>query len=279
MRRVSWASTRSWSRSRRFAAAARIAGSVISWKTIRRTGHLRLERVEQVPGDGLALAVGVRGEQQLVDALERVAQLGDLALLLRRHDVERLELVVDVHAETGPRLALVLGRDVRRAAREVADVADRRLDDVVAAEVGRDLLGLGRRLDDHQAARRAAGGGGRGRGGTSAAARLARRRGRLGVGLRARSGRHVVTTPSSAACGTSVFVSVAASIHGRGHSSRPARDVFPLSHSARRRSDGRERSRAVNRAWHPRLRPLVRSNTCGCRSEQLHRGAGSAGRR
>ena len=42
MRRVSWASTRSWSRSRRFAAAARMAGSVISWKTIRRTGTLGL---------------------------------------------------------------------------------------------------------------------------------------------------------------------------------------------------------------------------------------------
>jgi hypothetical protein len=38
MRRVSWASTRSWSRSRRFSTAARIAGSLISWKTIRRTG-------------------------------------------------------------------------------------------------------------------------------------------------------------------------------------------------------------------------------------------------
>ena len=90
MRRVSWASTRSWSRSRRFSTAARMAGSVISWNTIRRTGHLGLERVEQVPGDGLALAVGVGGEQQLVDRLQRVLELGDLALLLRRDDVERL---------------------------------------------------------------------------------------------------------------------------------------------------------------------------------------------
>ena len=188
-------------------------------------------------------------------------ELGDLALLLRRHDVERLELVVDVHAEAGPRLALVLGRDVRGPAREVADVADRRLDDVVAAEVGRDLLGLGRRLDDHETARRAAGGGGRGRGGTPAAARLARRRCRLGVGLRARSGRHVVTHSIVRRVRHFCVVPAAASIHGRGRSSRRARHVFCLSHTARRRSDGRERSRVVNRACHPRLRPLVRRNT------------------
>ena len=40
MRRVSWASTRSVSRSRGLSAAARIADSVISWNTIRRTGTL-----------------------------------------------------------------------------------------------------------------------------------------------------------------------------------------------------------------------------------------------
>ena len=42
MRRVSCASTRSWSRSRGFAAAARMAGSVISWNTIRWTGTFGL---------------------------------------------------------------------------------------------------------------------------------------------------------------------------------------------------------------------------------------------
>ena len=42
MRRVSWASTRSSSRSRGFSAAALMADSVISWKTIRLTGTLGL---------------------------------------------------------------------------------------------------------------------------------------------------------------------------------------------------------------------------------------------
>ena len=92
-----------------------------------------------------------------------VAQLGDLALLLRRDDVERGELVVDVHPEPRPRLALVLGRHVGRAARQVPDVPDGGLDDVVLAQVLGDLLGLRGGLDDDQAAGRMAvrGGGGR----------------------------------------------------------------------------------------------------------------------
>ena len=34
--------------------------------------HLGLERLDQVPGDGLALAVLIRGEQELVDVLEQL---------------------------------------------------------------------------------------------------------------------------------------------------------------------------------------------------------------
>jgi hypothetical protein len=95
---------------------------VISWKTIRRTGHLGLERLEQVPGDGLALAVLIGGEEELVRALEQVLELGDLRLLVGADDVQRLEVVVDVDAEPRPRLALVLRRHVSGVARQVADV-------------------------------------------------------------------------------------------------------------------------------------------------------------
>ena len=71
MRRVSWASTRSMSSSRGLATASWIASLVISWKTIRLTGSLGLELVEEVPGDGLALAVLIGGEEELVGVLEQ----------------------------------------------------------------------------------------------------------------------------------------------------------------------------------------------------------------
>ena len=61
-----------------------------------------------------------------------------------------LEVVVYVDAEPGPRLALVLGRDLGRAVGHVADVADAGLDHVALAEVPGDGPGLGRGLDDDQ---------------------------------------------------------------------------------------------------------------------------------
>ena len=105
--------------------------------------HPGRQHLEQVPGDGLALAVLVSGQEQLAGVLQQGLELPDLVLLLRGDDVEGLEVVVDVDAEAGPRLALVGGRDVGGVAGQVADVADRRLDHVVAAEEAGDGLRLG----------------------------------------------------------------------------------------------------------------------------------------
>ena len=105
---------------------------------------LGLQLVEQVPGDRLALAVLVRGEVELVGVLEQALELGDVALLVARHDVVGREVVLHVDGEPSPRLVLDLGRGVGRVVREVADVADRRLDDVPRAEVPADGAGLRR---------------------------------------------------------------------------------------------------------------------------------------
>ena len=112
--------------------------------------HLGLEFLQQVPGDGLALAVFIGGEQEFVGVLEQALELGDLLALVAVHDEQRLEVVVDVDAEPGPRLAPVLGRDLGRAVRHVADVADAGLDHVALAEVPGDGPRLGRGLDDDQ---------------------------------------------------------------------------------------------------------------------------------
>ena len=57
--------------------------------------HLRLQRLDEMPGDRLAFAVLVRREQQLVRAGELLLEPGHDLLLLRVDDVVRLEVVLD----------------------------------------------------------------------------------------------------------------------------------------------------------------------------------------
>jgi hypothetical protein len=106
-----------------------------------------LEDLEQVPGDGLALAIAIRGEVQGVGLLEQPLELRDLLLLVRVHHVVRLEVVLDVHRELAHRGLLELGRQLLGLG-QVPDVAHRGLDDVGVAEVAADGLDLRRRLHD-----------------------------------------------------------------------------------------------------------------------------------
>ena len=122
-------------------------------------GHRGGEYLEQVPGDGLALAVLIRREQEGVGPGEQLLELGDLRALIGVDDIEGGISVIDVDPEPRPGLALVLRGDIRRALRQIADVAHRGLDVVGVTEVALDRLGLGWRLDDHEGAtRRGAGG-------------------------------------------------------------------------------------------------------------------------
>ena len=105
-----------------------------------------------MPGDGLALAVLISGQQEFVGVLEKRLELGDLLLLVGVDDVEGLEVVVHVDPEAGPRLAAVLGRDLGSLVGHVADVADAGLDHVALAEVAGNRARLGRRLDDDKPA-------------------------------------------------------------------------------------------------------------------------------
>jgi hypothetical protein len=108
------------------------------------------QHLEQVPGDGLPLAVLIGGQIELAGVLEEGLELTDLVLLLPGHHVEGLEVVVHVDAETGPGLALVGRGDVRCVARQVADVADGGLHGELTAEETGDGLRLGGRLDDDE---------------------------------------------------------------------------------------------------------------------------------
>ena len=108
---------------------------------------LRVEHLEHVPPDGLALAVLVGREDELVGALQRALQLGDDLLLGRVHDVHDVEVVVRVdagQAAVGLDLLRALGLQLLLVARQVADVPDARHHRVIIrAEVARDGLAFG----------------------------------------------------------------------------------------------------------------------------------------
>ena len=88
--------------------------------------HLRLQHLEHVPADRLALAVLVSGEDELVGALEGRLQLGDDLLLRGVHDVDHVEVVVGIDArEPAVRLLLVVG-DLLLAPGQVTNVTDAR---------------------------------------------------------------------------------------------------------------------------------------------------------
>ena len=133
--------------------ADRLFGDFVEHQPMDR--HLRLQHLAEVPTDGLSLAVFVRRQIEVLGVLQQVLELADLLALLAGNDVDRLEVVVDVDAQVGPVLLLVLLGDFLGPLRQVADVADAGLDGVAAAEELADRPGLGGRLDDHQ--RRSAG--------------------------------------------------------------------------------------------------------------------------
>ena len=97
-----------------------------------------------MPGDGLALTVLVRGEQQRVGVLQSGLQFLDGLLLGFVDHVVGLEGVIDVHGELGPGLLAVLGRQVGCPGGQIPHVADGGQDGVAIAQVARDLLRLRR---------------------------------------------------------------------------------------------------------------------------------------
>ncbi len=97
-------------------------------------GPLLPQRLEDVPGDRLALAVGVGGENQLVGALDGGRDAVETLL--------RLRIDFPKHVE------IVLGIDRPILGREVPHMAERSKNLIAAAEISVDRLGLGGEFDD-----------------------------------------------------------------------------------------------------------------------------------
>ena len=86
-------------------------------------GNLRLQNLQEVPRDGLTLAVLISCQIEFVGLLEELLKFGDLFLLVRVHHVVGLKAIIHVDGETAERPLLhVLGQ--LGGLREVADVAD-----------------------------------------------------------------------------------------------------------------------------------------------------------
>ncbi len=111
----------------------------------------RLQQLEDVPRDRLALAVLIRGEIELAGVAQRLLEGADVVLLLVGDHPHGLEVVVDVDPETAHVLVLDALRHFLRAARQVAHVPVARDDPhLVATEEAFDGLRLRGRLDDHE---------------------------------------------------------------------------------------------------------------------------------
>ena len=111
-------------------------------------GHLRLQHLDDVPADRLALAVLIRRDVDLVRPGERLLEAAHLGLVLRRDHVVGFVGVVDVDAEGEP-LGILAGLLGVRG--EVAHVPHARHDAVAGAQEALDGAGLGGGLDDHEA--------------------------------------------------------------------------------------------------------------------------------
>jgi hypothetical protein len=111
--------------------------------------HLGLQHLQQVPGDRLALAVLIGGEEEFVRVLQRPFELADLFLLVGIDDVVGLETVVDVDRELAERSLLHVRRQLAGLG-QVTDVTDAGLHVELRPEVLGDRAGLAGRLDDHE---------------------------------------------------------------------------------------------------------------------------------
>jgi len=110
----------------------------------------RLEFLHQVPGNGLALAVLISGEQEFVSVLEQLLELCDLLPFVGIHDIKRLEVMVDIDAQASPRFASIFCRNLSSLIRHITNMADAGFHDVVLAKEASDRPRLPRRLDDDQ---------------------------------------------------------------------------------------------------------------------------------
>ena len=98
--------------------------------------RLHARRLNEMPGDGLTLAVGVGSQEDFLGPIDFLLEVPDRLALVVRNAVGGSEVILDVN------------RKLRLE--QVTHVADRRLDHISLAEEAAYGAGLRRRLDDDE---------------------------------------------------------------------------------------------------------------------------------
>ncbi len=112
--------------------------------------HLGLQQFMKMPTDGLPFAVFVRRQVQVFGVFEQALQFFDLGRFSGRHDIDRIEVVVDINPQVGPVLAFEFGRNLFGPLGQISDVANAGLDRVAVAQKLANRAGFGWRFDDHE---------------------------------------------------------------------------------------------------------------------------------
>src|SRR5699024_11491547 len=87
-------------------------------------------------------AVRVCCQIKLVTLFELGLKVSDLLFLIRANDVERSKIILGVHAQACPSFFFKLRRNISCTTRQVANMADLGLNDVVFTKVWLNLLRL-----------------------------------------------------------------------------------------------------------------------------------------
>ena len=102
-----------------------------------------------MPAYTFAFAVFVGRQNKFANLLQRIFEFGNQFFSVRTDHIERIKVIFDVDAQSGPGLLFEFCRDFLRAGGEVADMAHAGLNDVIVAQKACNFLGFRGRFDDH----------------------------------------------------------------------------------------------------------------------------------
>ena len=103
-----------------------------------------------MPANTFPFAVFVGRQNKLANFLQRIFEFGDQFFSVRTDHIERIKVIFDVYAQSGPGFLFEFCRDFLGTGGKIADVAHAGLNDVIVAQKACNFLGFRGRFDDHE---------------------------------------------------------------------------------------------------------------------------------